>query len=111
MGTTTLTAAILNVTINLLMIHKFGIYAAAISTLVANFVIYLYRRWKVSKYVKLSENKKNIVISIVSTLAIFILFYSKNTLCMCISCFIALLYAGVMNKTLIVALWNQMRRK
>lgn len=111
MGTTTLTAAILNVAINLLMIHKFGIYAAAISTLAANFVIYLYRRWKVSKYVKLSENKKNIVISIASTFAIFILFYSKNTLCMCISCFIALLYAGVMNKTLIVTLWNQMRRK
>lgn len=111
MGTTTLTAAILNLTINLLMIHKFGIYAAAISTLVANFLIYLYRRWKVSKYIELNEDRRETVIAIASTIVIFALFYSKNLICIGLSCFISILYAVIMNRTLIMKLWNRLKSK
>lgn len=111
MGITTLTAAILNLTINLLMIHKFGIYAAAISTLVANFLIYLYRRWKVSKYIELNEDRRETVIAIASTIVIFALFYSKNLICIGLSCFISILYAVIMNRTLIMKLWNRLKSK
>lgn len=111
MGTTTLAAAILNLTINLLMIHKFGIYAAAISTLVANFLIYLYRRWKVSKYIELNEDRRETVIAIASTIVIFALFYSKNLICIGLSCFISILYAVIMNRTLIMKLWNRLKSK
>ena len=111
MGTTTLTAAILNLTINLLMIHKFGIYAAAISTLVANFLIYLYRRWKVSKYIELNEDRRETVIAIASTIVIFALFYSKNLICIGLSCFISILYVVIMNRTLIMKLWNRLKSK
>ena len=111
MGTTTLTAAILNLTINLLMIHKFGIYAAAISTLVANFLIYLYRRWKVSKYIELNEDRRETVIAIASTIVIFALFYSKNLICIGLSCFISILYAVIMNRNLIMKLWNRLKSK
>ena len=111
MGTTTLTAAILNLTINLLMIHKLGIYAAAISTLVANFLIYLYRRWKVSKYIELNEDRRETVIAIASTIVIFALFYSKNLICIGLSCFISILYAVIMNRNLIMKLWNRLKSK
>ena len=52
MGTTTVVAAIINLGVNIAMIRIFGIYAAAISTLVANFTVYIYRRIKVGKYIK-----------------------------------------------------------
>ena len=56
MGTTTVVAAIINVVINLIFIPKYGIYAAAFSTLISNWVIYVYRRIKLRDYIKLKES-------------------------------------------------------
>lgn len=57
MGTTTLVAAAINLIIDLVLIKKFEIYAACISTLVADLIVYFYRRKKLKKYIKLKELK------------------------------------------------------
>lgn len=62
MGTTTLVAAVINLAVNLTLISFIGIYAAAISTLIANFVIYIYRKSKVKKYIVLWETPKNLLL-------------------------------------------------
>lgn len=101
MGTTTMVAAILNLIINLLLIQKLGIYAAAFSTLLANFAVYVYRKNKVKKYIFLEENKKMSLNAIIITTIILLLFYSENTLYIIFSCVIAFGYAYVANKKLI----------
>ena len=55
MGKTTVYAAIINIVINLLFIKKYGIYAATFSTLISNWLVYVYRRIKLRDYIKLHE--------------------------------------------------------
>ena len=54
-GTTTIVAAIINLIIDLILIWKIQIYAACISTLLANIIIYYYRKYKLKKLIKLKE--------------------------------------------------------
>ena len=56
-GKSTIISAIINLGINLLLIKFIGIYAAAISTLISTFSVYLYRRHSLKKYIKLEEDK------------------------------------------------------
>ena len=57
MGTTTIGAAIINLVIDLVLVKQIGIYAACISTLIADLIIYFYRKNKLKKYIKLKELK------------------------------------------------------
>ena len=54
-GTTTVFAAIINLVVDLILIWKMQIYAACISTLLANLIIYYYRKYKLKELVKLRE--------------------------------------------------------
>lgn len=102
MGTTTVIAAIINLTVNLALIHWIGIYAAAGSTLIANVVVYLYRKWKVKKYVALQECPLKTAASLVATGIILALFYSENFICILCSCIIAIAYALITNKNMLL---------
>ena len=57
MGTTTIVAAVINLVIDLLLVNTLKIYAACFSTLIANFIVYFYRKKKLKKYLKLKELK------------------------------------------------------
>ena len=57
LGTTTMIAAVVNLAINLIFVKVIGIYAACISTLVANLIVYYYRKYKLKKIMKLREVK------------------------------------------------------
>lgn len=57
MGTTTIVAAIINLVVDLILVTKFEIYAACFSTLIANLIVYFYRKYKLKKYIKLKELK------------------------------------------------------
>ena len=55
MGITTLVAATINLIIDLAFIKRFEIYAACLSTLIADLIVYYYRRYKLKQYIKLKE--------------------------------------------------------
>ncbi len=57
MGATTIGAAIINLIIDLLLVKFIGIYAACLSTLIADLIVYIYRRNKLKKYIKIKELK------------------------------------------------------
>ena len=57
MGTTTIVAAVLNLVIVFLFVTNFEIYAACFATLIANLIVYFYRKKKLRKYLKLRELK------------------------------------------------------
>ena len=101
MGISTVYAAVINIVINLIFIRLIGLYAAALSTFFANFLVYLYRKAKVKQYVVLKENAIKSIIAIVVLAAVIVLFYQQNTAATVISCVIASVYALITNKTLI----------
>lgn len=57
MGTTTFVAAIINLVIDIMFVEKYGIYAACFSTLIADLIVYFYRKVKLKRYMNLKEVK------------------------------------------------------
>ena len=100
MGTTTI-AAVINLVINLFTIKWIGVYAAALSTLIANLVVYMYRKRKVGRYIKLNENWKNSFIAFIVTSIVLFLFYSERWTYIVLACLISVLYAIITNMDMI----------
>ena len=111
MGTTTVAAAVINLSVNLLMIRKFGIYAAAVSTLVANFVVYVYRKIKVRKYIKLKENWKKSTFAVIFTVVEFAFFYTMNKMLWMAGCALAVFYAFFLNRSMMLFVIKKMKTK
>lgn len=101
MGTTTIAAAVINLVINLFTIKWIGVYAAALSTLIANLVVYMYRKRKVRRYIELNENWKNSFIAFIVTSIVLFLFYSERWTYIVLSCLISVLYAIITNMDMI----------
>ena len=111
MGTTTVAAAIINIAVNILLIYKFGLFAAAVSTLVANFIVYVYRKVKVKKYIILQENIFETIFSIVVIILVWGLFYSENIIFQGIGCIISMLYAVIANRKIITMIGRKLLKK
>lgn len=99
-GLSTVIGAILNLLINLALIKFIGLYAAVVSTLIANYVVNLYRKKRIDKFFKLA-NIQNYALSILIMGLISILFYFKLFIVNVITLLIALIYSYVVNKDLI----------
>lgn len=107
MGITTFVAAAINLIVDIAFVWKFGIFAACISTLVADLIVYYYRKIKLRRYIKLKElkwQKSAIVLSIICIIYYTkyfslptILYWTINF----ISLSIALVYSVIINKDFI----------
>lgn len=98
---TTIIAGIINFLINICLIRHFGIYAAAISTLIAFFVISIYRVISIRKYFFLKLNThKNIIIAGMFSFEIYV-FYTGSQNLNIIGTMIAIIYAIIVNYNMI----------
>ena len=111
MVTTTVAAAIINLAINLFLIKWIGIYAAALSTLIANLAVYIYRKRKVKRYIELNENWKSSGIAIIVAVIIFILFYSEKTSYIIVACCVSVVYALITNYEILRNIIIQIKSK
>ena len=111
MGTSTVYAAVINLAVNLSLIHLIGLYAAAVSTFLANFIVYLYRKAKVKQYVELKENRLLSLSAIAVLAALLVLFYMDNLAATTAGCVIAVVYAVLTNKNLIFKVLNMLMKK
>lgn len=109
MGSTTVWAAIINVVLNLIFIPKFGIYAASFSTLFANWLVYVYRRIRLRKYIKLNE-RFNIVFWLL-LIGTIVTYYINNMVINIVVFIIVLVYCIYTNKTFLLSILNNFRRK
>ena len=96
-GSTTLVAAIINLAINLIFIKLFGIYAAAISTLISSIFLYSYRKKKIYELVDL-KHSKDMNITILTTLVVFLSYYSNNMFFKTLALLFSIAYAFMMNR-------------
>ena len=96
-ASTTIMGAIINILINVVFIKLLGLYAAAISTAIAYFVMMTYRHFDLKKYVNIKIDKMFIVeTSIIFTFAI-ILYYKNNFYLNILSLVVVCIYAFVTN--------------
>ena len=99
-GKSTIVGAIINLIVHLSLIYFIGIYAAIISTLVSNYAVAKYRKFKLKDYVTLKP-LKNYYLSIFILVLITGLYYQKNFCINILSLFISLSYVLIVNKELI----------
>lgn len=111
MGSTTVAAAVINLILNLALIIKVGLYAAAFSTLIANFTVYLYRKIKVRDFVKLKESKRKSIIAGIVLLITMLLFYVDISWGIVINCILAFCYAIICNKNIVMMIVSFIRKK
>lgn len=107
MGITTIVAAFINLVINLSLIHTMGLFAAAISTLVANYVVYEFRKRKVRQYVILKENCKSTVFAVVCLAVIWVLFYMDRNICTAFGCILSVFFALIANRKLLRLIFHR----
>ena len=110
MGTSTIVAAIINLALMFIIINFWGLYAVAISALIANIVVYQYRKIKVKKYVILIENRKKIIFDWVMTGIILLLFYSMDINLQIIGMIVSLVYFVTMNYTVLKLIKNKLAK-
>lgn len=75
---TSILAAIINISINLLLIKHIKLYAAALSTAIAYFIMMIYRGIEINKYEKIDYNKKTIFKCILMIILSIISYYINN---------------------------------
>lgn len=110
MGISTIIAAIVNVTINLSLVHFIGLYAAAISTLASTFIVCIYRMTKMKKFLKLNKDKYTIFNIIVFGTVIGT-YYSNNQLLFVLGAILGTLYAIFLNRSIISTILKKITRK
>lgn len=89
---TSLGAGILNIIINLLLIKYIGVYAAAISTVLAFFIMAIFRLIDVQKYVKLRINLREFYIEFILFLISLFLYYFHVALLSIVLIFMIIVY-------------------
>ena len=98
-------AAILNIIINLIMIRKFGLYAAAISTLISYVVVAVYRYVDVKKYVNMKLKPKNFILTMLMFIFSSIVYYiNKMSLNIINLCIIVILVLIINRETIKIVL-------
>ncbi len=110
-ATTTMIAAFFNVVINILFIKRIGLYAAAISTLVAEIILVIIRKNKLKKYIKINIPIKDIIIMIFISLLVIGLYDYSNWYMIAISISISLLYSIYTNRNIVISISRYIKNK
>ena len=108
---TSLCSGLLNIIINVILIKKIKIYAAALSTLIAFLIMTIYRIYDVKKYVILKINYKMLVA--LSILFIFdcISYYSFNWPLKILSFAVCTVIICIYNKNIAILIKNKLKNK
>lgn len=106
---TSVLAGIINSTVNIFFVKQIGIFAAAISTLVAFFIMSIYRLISIRKYFSLIINKAITVRILAFFTIVFVFYYIDNIWINIISLIISVAYAVIANMDMIKKIINQKR--
>lgn len=94
---TSILAAIINLTTNLLLVRFIGLYASSISTAVAYFSMFIYRYIDSKKYIKLYITKKLTISFVILVVTTIITYYLRNNIISIIMLLIVILYVLLIN--------------
>lgn len=95
---TSIISAVINIILNISLIHFIGLYAASISTLVSYLIMFIYRLIDSRKYVKLQLNQKLLFSLMIMCGITTIVYYIRNVILCGIVVAIITIYAIYINK-------------
>lgn len=104
MATSTVIAAVVNIVINLILIKKIGLYAAAGSTLAADAVLAFIRRIFVNKDISIPLNYRDVVLRILILIITVFLYSYNNWIKISLLIIFAFVYAVVSNKQVLITI-------
>lgn len=106
---TSITAGVINFTLNIGLIKFLGLYAASLSTAIAFIIMSIYRYKDVQQYVRLEMKRDTVLrVSIVYIISI-ILYYQKNNIANIVNINIALLYSLHCNRKIIFVVMGKLK--
>lgn len=108
---TTLISAMLNIAINVMFIKFIGIYAAAISTLVAYLIIAVYRHIDVQKKMKIHVSITYILSEMTAYIIVFAAYYLQNLKIQIVTLLILIPYCLWQNQNIILGILKGIQKK
>lgn len=108
---TSLYSAMINLLVHLGLVKYIGVYAAAISTLVAFGVMSIYRYIDVQKYLKIKFNNKILLLTTLVYFICIVIYYLNNIYLKFISLLIAIIYSLYCNKNIIKKIMDMIVNK
>lgn len=109
-ATTSLFCAIINIVVDLVLIHFIGLYAAMVSTAVAYLTMTIYRHFDLKKYVRIKYRILDLVMAVMGLVVISAIYYSGNALLYFIGAALAIVYAVMMNWNIIKKVLRKIRK-
>ena len=106
---TTALAAVINVIVNVIFIKWIGLYAAAISTLIAYMTVCIIRQWDIQKYASIKIDKSYLLCEFLVYIVTFIAYYSKIWWVQVVVLIFLFPYCFFQNKGLIIPLLRKVR--
>lgn len=100
-GISSIFGAVLNLVINILLIHSIGLYAASISTALSYLIILLYRACDINKVIKLKYDIKRIAVGILFFFVSVILFFQRTVSATACCMALAIIYNAMYNRYMI----------
>lgn len=98
---TSLTAAIINLVVDVILINKIGLYAASVSSLLAFLIMFIIRYIDVNKTIHMTVKKPVAISSIAVGVMLIFSFYSKSVLFQVCAMIVTVIYAVGINLDLI----------
>ena len=110
-ASTSIMSAIINIAINIIFIKKIGLYAAAISTALAYFIMMIYRHFDVKKYVKINYNYRIIIRITIMFIINIILYYRNNVYTNLLNIVLIIIFSILLNKNTIISFLLTIKNK
>lgn len=100
LATTTYIVALVNFIINLLLINKIGLFAPILGTLVSYMIVWIYRNYKLRKYLTLPLDNY-FIWNIIMVAVVMAIYYSENIILYIVGLLLAITYSYIINKELV----------
>ena len=108
---TSVIGAIINIVVNIGLIHFIGLYAAAVSTAVSYLVMMVYRHYDLKKYMNITYERGLLIKTILIFVFAIIIYYQRNLYLDILSFVVVVIYSVLMNKDFLVASKNTVLEK
>lgn len=106
-ATTSIFSAVINIVVDLVLVHFIGLYAAVVSTAVAYLIMAVYRHHDLKKYVKITYRKRDLVLAIVGLGVVSATYYSGNLVLYTVGLWLAIVYSIMQNWKIIRKIFSK----
>ena len=106
-ATTSIFSAIINIVVDLVLVHFIGLYAAVISTAVAYLAMAIYRHYDLKKYVRITYRKYDIILAVLGLVIVSATYYSGNMTLYLIGLVCAVVYSITQNWKIICKVFSR----